>query len=208
VTRIIGGSAGGRRIQAPRGAATRPTSDRVREALFSAVEAWCGSLSGLRFLDLYAGSGAVGLEAWSRGAGVVTLVEHDRRTAGLIRDNARAIGFARPEVLSASVPTVLQRPPAAPYDVVFLDPPYPRADEQVGDDLTALVAQGWLVPEALVVVERSVRSDPPAWPDGFTDHREKRYGETVLWYGHGPNGPGADAEPGARHPTESFRSEE
>ena len=80
MTRIIGGSAGGRRIATPRGANTRPTSDRVREALFSAIESWCGSLSGLRFLDLYAGSGAVGLEAWSRGAGVVTLVEQDRRT--------------------------------------------------------------------------------------------------------------------------------
>ena len=81
MTRIIGGSAGGRRIETPRGTSTRPSSDRVREALFSAIESWCGSLQGLRFLDLYAGSGAVGLEAWSRGAGVVTLVEQDRRTA-------------------------------------------------------------------------------------------------------------------------------
>ena len=78
MTRIIGGTAGGRRLETPRGSATRPTSDRVREALFSAIEARTGSLDGLRFLDLYAGSGAVGLEAWSRGAGVVTLVEQDR----------------------------------------------------------------------------------------------------------------------------------
>ena len=76
MTRIIGGTAGGRRLTTPRGAQTRPTSDRVREALFSAIESWCGSLQGLRFLDLYAGSGAVGLEAWSRGAGIVTLVEN------------------------------------------------------------------------------------------------------------------------------------
>ena len=80
MTRIIGGTAGGRRLETPKGQTTRPTSDRVREALFSAIESWCGSLDGLRFLDLYAGSGAVGLEAWSRGAGVVTLVEQDRRT--------------------------------------------------------------------------------------------------------------------------------
>jgi 16S rRNA (guanine966-N2)-methyltransferase len=206
VTRIIGGAAGGRRLQTPRGAATRPTSDRVREALFSAVEAWCGSLSGLRFLDLYAGSGAVGLEAWSRGAGVVTLVEQDRRTAGLIRDNARAIGFGRPEVLPASVRTVLQRPPAAPYDVVFLDPPYPRTDEAVGEDLAALAAHGWLVPGALVVVERSSRSPRPGWPRGFTNHRERRYGETVLWYGHAPSQPMAD--PGSHLPTEPSDSEE
>lgn len=182
MTRIIGGSAGGRRISTPRGAATRPTSDRVREALFSAVEAWCGSLHGLRFLDLYAGSGAVGLEAWSRGAGVVTLVEQDRRTAALIADNARTIGFARANVVTASVAATLRRAPSAPYDVAFLDPPYPLADEAVAADLGALADQGWLVPGALVVVERSGRSKQPTWPDGFTDARDKRYGETVLWY--------------------------
>src|SRR3954449_7759145 len=98
MTRIIGGRAGGRRIATPRGSHTRPTSDRVREALFSAIESWCGSLSGLRFLDLYAGSGAVGLEAWSRGAGVVTLVEQDRRTASMIAANAHDLGFSRADV--------------------------------------------------------------------------------------------------------------
>ena len=189
MTRIIGGSAGGRRITTPRGASTRPTSDRVREALFSAVESWCGSLHGLRFLDLYAGSGAVGLEAWSRGAGVVTLVEQDRRTAALISSNARALGFAKANVMAASVGSTLRRPPAAPYDVAFLDPPYPLADEAVADDLRALVDQAWLVPRALVVVERSSRSPEPGWPDGFTGIREKRYGETVLWYGHAASTP-------------------
>ena len=189
MTRIIGGSAGGRRITTPRGASTRPTSDRVREALFSAVESWCGSLHGLRFLDLYAGSGAVGLEAWSRGAGVVTLVEQDRRTAALISSNARALGFVKANVMAASVGSTLRRPPAAPYDVAFLDPPYPLADEAVADDLRALVDQAWLVPRALVVVERSSRSPEPGWPDGFTGIREKRYGETVLWYGHAASTP-------------------
>jgi 16S rRNA (guanine966-N2)-methyltransferase len=189
MTRIIGGAAGGRRIATPRGASTRPTSDRVREALFSAVESWCGSLRGLRFLDLYAGSGAVGLEAWSRGAGVVTLVEQDRRTAALISANARALGFARANVVAASVAGTLRRSPAAPYDVVFLDPPYPLADSAVADDLAALARQTWLVPGALVVVERSSRSPEPVWPDGFSGTREKRYGETVLWYGHAASTP-------------------
>ena len=184
MTRIIGGGAGGRRLQTPRGAATRPTSDRVREALFSAIEAWCGSLRGLRFLDLYAGSGAVGLEAWSRGAGVVTLVEQDRRTAGVIRTNARTLGFDRADVVAASVRTTLQRPPAAPYDVAFLDPPYPLPDDAVTADLRALADGGWLVPDGLVVVERSARSPRPEWPEGFHSHRERRYGETLLWYGH------------------------
>jgi 16S rRNA (guanine966-N2)-methyltransferase len=183
MTRIIGGTAGGRRLSTPRGVTTRPTSDRVREALFSAVESWCGSLSGLRFLDLYAGSGAVGLEAWSRGAGVVTLVEQDRRTAALITANAREIGFARASVVVAPVAATLNRPPTAPYDVVFLDPPYPLPTSAVTENLLALRDQGWLVPGAMVVVERSQRSAPPEWPEGYEDVREKRYGETVLWYG-------------------------
>src|SRR5438128_11687478 len=113
MTRIIGGSAGGRRIATPRGTHTRPTTDRVREALFSSIESWCGSLSGLRFLDLYAGSGAVGLEAWSRGAEAVTLVESDRRTARLISTNATTIGFPAADVRAVSVASVLAGPPAA-----------------------------------------------------------------------------------------------
>jgi 16S rRNA (guanine966-N2)-methyltransferase len=182
VTRIIGGRAGGRRIDVPRGRATRPTSDRVREALFSAVEAAVGSLEGLRFLDLYAGSGAVGLEAWSRGAGVVTLVEQDRRTAGLVRRNAEALGYRRAEVLAAAVDAVLRRSPAAPYDVVFLDPPYPTPDAEVDEVLAALAAHGWLCPDALVVVERGARSRAPGWPDGLEADRTRSYGETSLHY--------------------------
>jgi 16S rRNA (guanine966-N2)-methyltransferase len=184
MTRIIGGAAGGRRIATPKGDSTRPTSDRVREALFSAIEAWCGSLQGLRFLDLYAGSGAVGLEAWSRGAGVVTLAEQDRRTAALIRTNATTLGFTTADVRVGSVAGTLARPPAAPYDVVFSDPPYPLADDAVAADLAALVEHGWLVPDAMVVVERSARSPAPRWPEGVVDVRSRRYGETVLWYGH------------------------
>jgi len=184
MTRIIGGIAGGRRLATPRGSQTRPTSDRVREALFSAIEAWCGSLQGLRFLDLYAGSGAVGLEAWSRGAGIVTLVEQDRKTSALIAANARELGFAKANVVTAAVGPTLSRPPAAPYDVVFLDPPYPLTDEAVADDLGALSGNGWLVPDALVVVERSSRSPEPAWPGDFVDTRSRAYGETTLWYGH------------------------
>ena len=182
MTRIIGGAAGGRRLHTPRGSATRPTSDRVREALFSAVESWCGSLHGLRFLDLYAGSGAVGLEAWSRGAGVVTLVESDRRTAALVAENARSLGFAKADVVCASVAGTLSRPPSAPYDVVFSDPPYPLDDQAVDGDVAQLADEGWLVPGALVVVERSSRSPGPTWPAGFSGTRSKRYGETTLWY--------------------------
>lgn len=180
MTRIIGGAAGGRRLQTPKGDLTRPTADRVREALFSAVEAALGSLEGLRFLDLYAGSGAVGLEALSRGATVATLVEHDRRTAALIRSNARTVGLGEAEVLTGSVSRHLAERPAAPYDVVFLDPPYHLTGKAAAADLTALAAHGWLSQDAIVVVERSTREALAPWPAGYVEGRERRYGETTL----------------------------
>lgn len=189
MTRIIGGAAGGRRLNTPRGAATRPTSDRVREALFSAIEAWCGSLDGLRFLDLYAGSGAVGLEAWSRGAGVVTFVEQDRKTSALIARNAETLGVSRSTVNASSVAAALRKSPSAPYDISFLDPPYPLSDAEVTAALAALVTGEWLVPGALVIVERSVRGPDLIWPDGLVGERSKKYGETMLWYGHAARPP-------------------
>lgn len=181
MTRIIGGSARGRRLRTPPGDATRPTSDRVREALFSALEAQLGSLHGLRVLDLYAGSGAVGLEAASRGAGAVTAVESDRRTAGLIAANARELGL-EVEVLAHPVARALAGTPGAAYDVAFLDPPYPMTSEEVVAALALLVTHDWLVPGASVVLERSARSVEPAWPTGLGLVRQKKYGETVLWY--------------------------
>jgi 16S rRNA (guanine966-N2)-methyltransferase len=140
MTRIIGGTAKGRNLKTPIGDTTRPTTDRVREALFSALEAQLGSLNGLRVLDLYAGSGAVGLEAGSRGAATVTLVESDRRTAALITENARAVRLPV-EVLAQSVNRVLGSAPKAPYDVVFADPPYPLSSEEVGGVLRLLNAR-------------------------------------------------------------------
>jgi 16S rRNA (guanine966-N2)-methyltransferase len=184
VTRIIGGDVGGRRLRTPTGTGTRPTSDRVREALFSAVDAALGSLHGLRFLDLYAGSGAVGLEARSRGAGVVTLVEQDRRTATVIRDNVRSLGFGHVEVVVSTVARLVERAPSTPYDVVFLDPPYVVATADVESVLQALHGQGWLSPDALVVVERASRGPEVTWPAGLTPGRRRKYGETTLWYGH------------------------
>ena len=184
MTRIIGGSAGGRRLKAPAGERTRPTSDRVREALFSSLDSELGTITGLRFLDLYAGSGAVGLEARSRGAGAVTLVEEDRRTVSLIRDNLRGLGFTQVDVVPASVTRFLSVRPEESYDVVFLDPPYPLPTEEVLTDLTALLEQGWLAEGAVVVVERATRSGELPWPDGLVAARSRRYGETTLWYGH------------------------
>ncbi|WP_139981881.1 16S rRNA (guanine(966)-N(2))-methyltransferase RsmD [Nocardioides litoris] len=187
MTRIIAGAAKGRRLRTPPGDRTRPTSDRVREALFSAVESWAGSLHDLHVLDLYAGSGAVGLEALSRGAATATMVEQHPPTAAVVRANARDLGLPGAEVVPASVRQALARPPAQPFDLVFSDPPYDLDEEALAADLDAL--QHHLAPDALVVVERSRRSPEPRWPagpPGITGDRSKRYGETTLWYGHAP----------------------
>ncbi|MFG1871835.1 16S rRNA (guanine(966)-N(2))-methyltransferase RsmD [Micromonospora arborensis] len=184
MTRIVAGTLGGRRIAAPPGAGTRPTSDRVREALFSAVQAEV-DLDGARFADLYAGSGAVGLEALSRGARHVLLVESDPRAARVIRENVAALraGTAA-RLVTGKVATVLAAGPGGEtYDVVFADPPYAVPAEEITDVLTALVDGGWLAPDALVVVERSSRTRQFDWVDGITAERSRRYGETTLWYG-------------------------
>ena len=191
MTRIIGGHARGRRLQTPKGDLTRPTADRVREALFSALESALGSLSGVRFLDLYAGSGAVGLEAWSRGADAATFVERDRRTAALIKANAATVGCDAARVVSASVRTVLTETAVDKcYDVVFADPPYAQASDRVVGDLQALVEHGWLADGAAVVVERPTRGGPVAWPEGLVEDRVRTYGETTLWAARsaGPQG--------------------
>ena len=201
--RIIGGTARGRRLKTPAGESTRPTSDRVREALFSSLESELGSLTGLRFLDLYAGSGAIGLEAMSRGAGVVTSVESNRRTAKLVEDNAATLGFRKVEVLVQSVARALQHHPRAPYDVVFVDPPYPVDNDEVERAVALLVAHDWLAPGSVLVVERSARSVEPTWPAGLVREREKAYGETVLWYVRADPAGSAPGEPDtAQHVTE------
>ncbi len=181
MTRIIAGSARGRRLRTPTGDATRPTSDRVREALFSALEAQL-DLQGLRVLDLYAGSGAVGLEALSRGAGLLTSVESDRRTSRLVAQNAETLGFHRVEVVALPVARALSQHPRAPYDLVFADPPYPLGETELAQALALLVGSGWVGPGSVVVVERSARSPEPTWPAGLERERSKDYGETVLWY--------------------------
>jgi 16S rRNA (guanine966-N2)-methyltransferase len=177
VTRIIAGTAGGRTIKVPPGSGTRPTSDRVREALFSSLEAR-DVLRGAAVLDLYAGSGALGLEAASRGAARVVLVESDRRAAALVSANARSLGL-RAEVATRTVRSFLSGPAEA-FDLVVLDPPYPLPEEELAADLSALVG-GWLTGDALVVVERSSRSPEPTWPEGLARSSRKAYGETTLW---------------------------
>jgi 16S rRNA (guanine966-N2)-methyltransferase len=143
-----------------------------------------GSLDGARVLDLYAGSGAVGLEALSRGAGHVLLVEHGTRAARVIRENIEAIGLPGAVLAADRVERVLARGPGGGrYDVVFADPPYALADAAVSQVLSLLAGQGWLAPGALVIVERATRSGPVNWPDGFVPDKARRYGEATFWYG-------------------------
>ena len=203
MARVIAGEAGGRRLAVPDGRDTRPTSDRAREGLFATISSMVGPLAGARVLDLYAGSGAVGLEALSRGAEHVLLVEHGARAARVIRQNIEVIGLPGAAVIADRVERVLARGPApaggqdgtAPaggqdgtaqgrYDVVFADPPYALADAEVSRILILLAEQGWLAPGALVIVERATRSGPVTWPDGFVPDRARRYGEATFWYGH------------------------
>jgi 16S rRNA (guanine966-N2)-methyltransferase len=178
VTRIIAGSAGGRRIATPRGSDTRPTSDRVREALFSALQAR-GVLDGAVVLDLYAGSGALGLEAASRGAASVVLVDSARAAVEIARRNAAALGLSGVRVVQAPVLRYLAGPPTR-ADLALLDPPYSLDDTTLADVLTGLDA-GHLTPGALVVVERSTRSAEPRWPARWSPDGVRRYGDTALW---------------------------
>lgn len=178
MTRIIAGAVGGRRLEVPKGDLTRPTSDRVREAVFSGLDAR-GVLQGARVLDLFAGSGALGLEAASRGAGQVILVDSSRQAAEVARRNVAALGIRATVVLSSVQKFLAGRTPV-PQDVVLIDPPYGIGEDVVAEVLTALVG-GWLAPGGLVVLERSSRGLEPRWPSGLVREGVRRYGETVIW---------------------------
>jgi 16S rRNA (guanine966-N2)-methyltransferase len=185
MVRIVAGVAGGRRLAVP-SYGTRPTSDRVREAVFSALEAR-RDLYGARVLDLYAGSGALGLEALSRGAAYVRFVESDRRAADVLRRNVETLGLdGTAQVTTADVHVVLRGDPGQPYDLVLADPPYALDDGGLGDVLNALAGGGWLAPAALIMVERPAKSCPPGWPDGVHALTHRRYGDTAVYYGFAP----------------------
>ncbi|MFF4762132.1 16S rRNA (guanine(966)-N(2))-methyltransferase RsmD [Streptomyces sp. NPDC001292] len=185
MTRVIAGRAGGRRLAVPPGSGTRPTSDRAREGLFSTWQSLLGGpLDGERVLDLYAGSGAVGLEALSRGAGHTLLVEADARAVRTVRENVKALGLPGADVRAGKAEQIVHTPPPAePYDIVFLDPPYAVSDDDLREILLTLRTQGWLAEDAIVTVERSTRGGEFTWPRGFAAIRARRYGEGTFWYG-------------------------
>lgn len=185
MTRIIAGAAGGTVLDVPP-AGTRPTSDRVRESLFGALES-AGLLVGAHVADLYAGSGALGLEAASRGAESVDLVESAPAAAAIVRRNAQRVArsgrlSAPLRVHRATVAAFLRGTGAHAFDLVFLDPPYDVSDEELAHALAALAPR--LAPDAVVVVERARRSPEPAWQAGSLEPvRSRAYGDTVLWWG-------------------------
>ena len=178
--RIVAGWAGSLQLSVPPDG-TRPTSDRTREALFSMLEAR-DAVADAAVLDLYAGSGAFGLEALSRGAASAVLVERAPRAARTIRDNAARLSAAATgplavQVVQQSVRAHLAQP-GGPADLVFLDPPYDLGDDEVAADLVALVPRRG--PDPVVLLERSARSPQPVLPPGLVLERTRRYGDTAV----------------------------
>lgn len=184
MTRIIGGSAGGRRIAVPPKGA-RPTTDRVRESLFNIVAAR-RDLAGLAVLDLYAGSGALGLEALSRGATSAMFVESDPRTATVIARNIDTVGLPGAAVRRGAVAAVLAAGTVTAVDLVFADPPYGTDTAEVDAALAALTAHGWVHPGSIAVVERAAASVPLTWPAGWSVWPARVYGDTRLEFAERP----------------------
>ena len=184
MTRIIGGTAGGRRIVVPPKGA-RPTTDRVRESLFNIVAAR-RDLTGLAVLDLYAGSGALGLEALSRGAASAMFVESDQRAANVISRNIEAVGLAGATLRRGAVAGVLAGGAAAAVDLVFADPPYGTDTAEVDAALTALTEHGWVHSGSVAVVERAAGSVPLTWPAGWSVWPARAYGDTRLEFAERP----------------------
>jgi len=176
MTRIIAGAARGRRLTVP-AAGTRPTTDQVRESVFNILTNRL-DFSGLVVLDLFAGSGALGLEALSRGAQSAILVESDAKAAKVIGANMASSGLAGARLVRRRVADYL-RAGAPVADLVFADPPYDLPDEQISEMLT-LLSKGPVAPGGLVVLERSVRSADTNWPEVFGDAQVRKYGETRI----------------------------
>jgi 16S rRNA (guanine966-N2)-methyltransferase len=181
MTRIIAGTAGGRRLVVP-DTVTRPTSDRAREALFSSLESLM-DLKDARMLDLYAGSGAVGLEALSRGASHVLLVESDPKAVAAIAENIESVGLSGAVLRRHAVEKLASVDADTPYDVVFADPPYQLPAAALSSSLVQLWRRGWLADSAVMVVERSSRDADWKWPEPWEALKSRQYGEAALWYG-------------------------
>jgi len=185
MTRIISGLAGSLKLTSP-AKVTRPTSDRIRESIFSRLESRA-VIDGARVLDLYAGTGALALEAASRGAALTWMVERDGKAAAVCVANLKIVAKALlkeevefdGKVVNKSVSSFLTAPGESAFNLVFIDPPYEITNDEVVADLVALRG---ILKDATVVVERSSRTDAPVWPVGYALDDEKSYGDTVVYW--------------------------
>ena len=188
--RIIAGLAKGRNLISPSGA-TRPTSDRAREALFSTLESEFGSINDLTVLDLYCGSGAVGAEALSRGAAVVYAVDNDEKATSVTRQNFALLenisGIGTTSVITSSVGKFLDKTSDLKFDVVFLDPPYDLPNNEIEKTLSSLVKNGFLKSSAVVAIERDSKSKRLNWPLGLKELKERKYGAATIFYAEPAN---------------------
>jgi len=184
--RIIAGLAKGRNIPAV-AQSTRPTSDRAREALFSSLASEFGEFDGLNVLDLYSGTGAIGLEALSRGSSTVHCVESNEKAAQSILANYEGIKSSQfPgnfHLYSMAVDRFLEGPAAMQYHFIFIDPPYEFSDVEVIENLIAIVDGEFIHPDGLIAVERNTRVRELSWPYGLEQLRVKNYGQATIFYG-------------------------
>lgn len=184
--RIIAGLAKGRNISAV-AESTRPTSDRAREALFSSLASEFGEFESLNILDLYAGTGAIGLEALSRGASTVHSVESNERAAQAILSNYEGIKSSQfPgnfHLYSMAVDRFLEGPAPVKYHFIYIDPPYDFSDIEIIENLIAIVDGKFIHPDGLIAVERNSRVKELSWPYGLEQLREKNYGQASIFFG-------------------------
>lgn len=178
MTKIVAGNVGGRRIKVP-AQGTRPTSAKVREALFSKLEHW-GAVHGSRVLDLFAGSGALGIEALSRGAVSADFVDRSRPAAQVVTQNLRDLGLQSAATVSAVSASAYLSRPRAPWDLVFIDPPYAWPEPELAALLTQLAPM--LTPDALVVIERDADSPQPQVPAPLAIEDHRTWGDTAAWF--------------------------
>ncbi len=187
MTRIVAGRWGGRALKTPEGSRTRPTNSKVRAALGNSLQA-SGALAGASVLDLFAGTGALGLELASRGAERVVLVENDREALAVVRANVAALdaGATVTVVPSSALTYAGAGAAGGTFDIVVADPPYDLPNEDLTAMLRGLVERGLLSPHADLVIERARRTADLEWPEPLVGERTKRYGDTVLLFGRAP----------------------
>lgn len=181
MTRIIAGTAKGRRLSVPR-VGVRPTSSRVREAMFNSIGGLVGHWADERVLDVFAGSGALGLESLSRGAKELLFIENDRRIAAVLRDNVASVGLGG-EILVADALRLAPDRRGYKASLVLADPPYDVNPHQLREAIRSWISGGWIAPHAIVVLEGPAKWSEWVWPGEIDEIQSRRYGDTRIWYG-------------------------